>query len=84
MSDCPETWLDRELDHEAVDNLVEKIKDRSALQNETQSWLAIASISKGDLKDGQTVKDILKGCTIQVIGGRHRRAAYEKVSIIFF
>ena len=67
--DCPETWLDRPLDSKAVDRLVEKIKDKSAIQNETQSWLAIANINNGDLKDGQTMNDLLEVCTIKVIEG---------------
>ena len=64
-----------------MEELAEKIKMSPGLQDETQSWLAIADISKEELK-GENLKTMLKGCTLRVIGGRHRQAAYEKVSVI--
>ena len=80
LSHCPEKWLDRPIDEKAVDELASQICDRPGFQDETQPWLAIADISKAEL-NGQSPKDLLKGCVIKVIGGRHRQAAYEKVTV---
>ncbi|XP_028516386.1 uncharacterized protein LOC114575537, partial [Exaiptasia diaphana] len=80
LSDCPDHWLDRPVDTDAVQNLIEKIKEHSSLQTETQSWLAVTNFSKLDLAAGQTVKDLLNGSDIRVIGGRHRHAAYKKLT----
>ena len=44
----------------------------------TQPWLGIADITKEELKGN---KDLIKGATIYVIGGRHRHAAYKKVGL---
>ena len=79
LQDCPPEWLDRKIDTETVNGLVQKIEENSPLLCESQSWLAIAAISKEDLSQGQAIKDLLKGCEINLIGGRHRQQAYLKV-----
>jgi len=80
LSDCPDQWLDRPIDEETVKKLVEKIQEHSSLQTETQSWLAVTNFCKADLAPGQSVKDLLNGSDVRIIGGRHRHAAYLKVS----
>lgn len=70
-------WLDREINEQHVRELATALEQTPTLAKSMQSWLAVADISRDKVHS----KDILKGCKIVVIGGRHRQAAYKKVRV---
>ncbi|KAK3724037.1 hypothetical protein QZH41_020314 [Actinostola sp. cb2023] len=75
LSDCEEKWLDRPLDEMYVDRLVKVLEEDNTAMSNMQPWLAIANISKADF----TSSDLILGCYLQVIGGRHRKQAYKQL-----
>lgn len=73
--DCPETWIDRPIDNNHVNEIAKAIEKTPTIAKSMQSWIGIAHINKDDVK----TKEMLRGCRITIIGGRHRHAAHKKV-----
>lgn len=69
------SWLDRKLDQNHVNEIAEALERALTLAKAMQPWVAMADINKESVKH----RDILKGCKMTIIGGRHRQAAYKKV-----
>lgn len=77
LRECPKKWLDRKLDEGRVEEMAKKIAENPAFMHNSQPWLGIADVTKEDVgKD----KNVIKGATVQLIGGLHRFAACKKVS----
>ncbi|KAK3712316.1 hypothetical protein QZH41_017252, partial [Actinostola sp. cb2023] len=71
---CPQKWLDRELDESYVNEIIEDLTRAPTTTKNQQPWVGIADIDKN------ISKSAIKGSRITVVGGRHRHAAYKKVS----
>lgn len=80
MGDCKGEWLDRPLYPKYVEKLVNAGRSDVTAFTNMQPWLVIANIAKSEF----TSKDMMKGCTFQVIGGRHRMHAFKEVSFQVF
>ena len=79
LIDCKEEWLDRPLDRPYVAQLVKVMEEDATAMSNMQPWLAIADVSKKDF----TSNAMIKGCKLQVIGGRHRMYTFKEVSKVY-
>ena len=76
----PLKWLDRPIDSDHVEELVSILRDNPCSMMNNQLWLGVCQIPKDGIMDAADVK----GCEITIIGGLHRKRAYEKVRTILF
>ena len=73
----PDKWLDRPVDNAHVDSIVNVLKRNSSAMINGQTWIGIADAPKERIK----TTDDIRGCKIFLIGGIHRKKAYEKVNL---
>ena len=75
FKDPPVKWMDRAVDEGVVDQLSEILMNNPMSMSTDQPWVGIADISKSQFNR----KEDVKGVTVTIIGGLHRKAAYLKV-----
>lgn len=76
LRECPLKWLDHKLDQTRVDDIAGSIQISPDSMHNSQPWLAIADVTKKDVEGN---KNLIKGAKLELIGGLHGHAAYQKV-----